>query len=242
MMYHKTVALNRTLHKDLTISPSPNGFGFAAELLTVMLATTEFYDASRQYPVVFTISPEKRVQSVALLGFQEGENLFVDKDGKWLGRYIPAYLRRYPFITTDENAEGNATVCFDEAFDGFNCQGGTPLFRNGEPTEKMVDIQNFLQSYLQLLKQTWVFGDMLLEKGLLREISAKANLVNGQMYGLSGMYVVDEKKLSMLTDDEVTKMFRDGSLPLVYAHLVSLRNLPELADRKGSKSVSQEMA
>jgi hypothetical protein len=240
MMYHKTVALNRTIHADLTISPSPNGFRFATDLLSVMLAASEFYDASRQYPIVFTISPEKRVQPVVLLGFQEGENLFVDKDGKWEGRYIPAFLRRYPFITTDENSDGQATVCFDETFDGFNRHGGTPLFRNGEPTEKMVEIQNFLQNYLLLLKQTWVFGDMLLEKELLREISAKANLVNGKMYGLNGMYVVDEKKLSGLSDEEVTKMFRDGSLPLVYAHLLSLRNLPELADRKGNKSMSQE--
>jgi len=60
MMYHKTVALNRTLHADLTISPSPNRFRFAADLLTVMLATSEFYDASRQYPIVFTISPENQ--------------------------------------------------------------------------------------------------------------------------------------------------------------------------------------
>jgi hypothetical protein len=240
-MYHKTVALNRTLHADLTISPSPNRFRFAADLLTVMLATSEFYDASRQYPIVFTISPEKRVQCVALLGFQEGENLFVDKDGQWDGRYIPAYLRRYPFITTDENTEGKATVCFDETFDGFNRQGGTPLFRNGEPSEKLAEIQSFLQNYLLLLKQSWLFGDMLLEKGLLREISATANLVNGQMYGLSGIYVVDEKKLSLLSDDEVTTMFRDGSLPLVYAHLLSLRNLPELADRKGTRNVRQEM-
>jgi hypothetical protein len=73
MMYHKTVALNRTLHADLTISPSPNRFRFAADLLTVMLATSEFYDASRQYPIVFTISPENVFSVSRYWAFRRGK-------------------------------------------------------------------------------------------------------------------------------------------------------------------------
>ncbi|NTU57885.1 MAG: SapC family protein [Chlorobiaceae bacterium] len=236
MMYSNAVALNRERHSDLTISPSPKGFLFAADLLTVMIVSSEFYDVGRQFPIIFTISPDKVVQPVALLGFEEGENLFVDEDGKWTGRYIPAYLRRYPFITTDESVDGQAIVCFDEAFDGFNLEGGTALFENGEPTAKTVEIQNFLQGYLQQLQQTRAFGAMLLEKDLLREISAQANLVDGRSYGLNGMHMVDEQKFAELSDDEVAHMFRNGTLPLIYAHLLSMRNLQELVERKGTRS------
>jgi len=239
MMYSNAVALNREQHSDLTISPSPNGFRFASDLLTVMLVATEFYDAGRQFPIIFTILPDNSVQPVALLGFEEGENLFVDDEGKWTGRYIPAYFRRYPFITTDESAEGQAVVCFDETYDGFNLEGGISLFENGEATTKTVEIQNFLQGYLQQLKLTRAFGATLLEKGLLREISAQANLVDGRTYGLNGMQVVDEQKLAELSEEEVVQMFKDGSLPLIYAHLLSLRNLQELVERKATQTTAE---
>jgi len=238
-MYSNAVALNSELHSDFTISPSPNGFRFASDLLTVMLVAPEFYDAGRQFPIIFTVMPDESVQPVALLGFEAEENLFVDDDGKWTGRYIPAYIRRYPFITTDESEDGKAIVCFDETFDGFNLEGGIALFEGLEPTPKTVEIQNFLQGYLQQLKQTRAFGAMLLEKGLLREISAQANLEDGRTYGLNGMQVVDEQKLAELSDEEIVQMFKDGSLPLIYAHLLSLRNLQELVERKGSQSKAE---
>jgi hypothetical protein len=239
MMYSNAVALSSEQHSDLTISPSPNGFRFAADLLTVMLVTTEFYDAGRQFPIIFTILPDNTVQPVALLGFEEGENLFVDEDGKWNGRYIPAYLRRYPFITTDESEDGQAVVCFDESFDGFNLEGGLSLFEDGEPTPKTVEIQGFLQGYLQQLKQTREFGAMLLEKDLLREISAQASLVDGRTYGLNGMHVVDEQKLAELSEEDIIPMFKSGALSLIYAHLLSLRNLQELVERKGTRTTAE---
>ncbi|NTW52070.1 MAG: SapC family protein [Chlorobiaceae bacterium] len=239
MMYSNAVALNSERHSDFTISPSPKGYHFAADLLTVMIVASEFYDAGRQFPIIFTISPENVVQPVVLLGFEEGENLFVDDEGKWTGRYIPAYLRRYPFITTDESEDGQAIVCFDESFDGFNLEGGIPLFENREPTAKTIEIQGFLQGYLVQLKQTREFGSILLEKDLFREISAQANLVDGRTYGLNGMHVVDEQKLAELSEADVNELFKAGLLPLVYAHLLSLRNLQELVERKGTRSTAE---
>ncbi|HWR01214.1 MAG TPA: SapC family protein [Chlorobaculum sp.] len=232
------MALNSERHSDFTISPSPKGYHFASDLLTVMIVASEFYDAARQFPIIFTISAENIVQPVTLLGFEEGENLFVDDEGKWTGRYIPAYLRRYPFITTEESEDGRAVVCFDESFDGFNIEGGIPLFEDGEPTPKTIEIQNFLQGYLVQLKLTREFGALLLEKDLFREISAQANLVDGRSYGLNGMHVVDEQKLSQLSDVDVLELYKAGVLPLVYAHLLSLRNLQELVERKSNRTLA----
>jgi hypothetical protein len=234
MMYTSPVALNREQHASLTISPSPAGFRFAAEALTVMIAASEFFDAGRCYPIIFTQTPDNSLMPLVLLGLEKSENLFVDESGKWDAPYIPAFVRRYPFITTDET-DGRMTVCFDEAYDGFNLDGGLPLFENGEPTEKAREIQAFLQDFYVRMKQTGEFSSMLLELGLLRQISAQASLEDGRKYDLNGMLVVDEQKLSLLSDSEIVRLFRNGNLALIHAHLLSLRNLGLLVTMKGKK-------
>ena len=234
MFYQKPVPLNKETHAEQTISPSPRGFSFAASTQTVLLATVEFFDAGRQFPIIFSATSDKRILPVALLGLEQNENLFVDTEGAWLGQYVPAYIRRYPFITTD-TIDGRMTVCIDEAFDGFNQEGGVLLFEDGKPTPKMQEMQAFLQDYFMQIKQTEQFGAILLQNGLLRQIDAQANLNDGQSYALNGMLVVDEQKLTQLPDIDIVKMFRNGQLAMIHAHLLSLRNLGVLIERKAER-------
>jgi len=231
LFYQNPVALNKEAHADMTVSPSPTGYRFAASTRAIMIAAVEFFDAGRQFPIIFSASADGAIFPVALLGLEENENLFVDSEGTWIAQYIPAYLRRYPFITTD-GAEGQTTVCFDQSFDGFNLEGGLPLFEDGEPTEKTREIQAFLQDYLVQIRQTREFGAMLLKEGLLKQIDAQANMESGKSYALNGMLVVDEQKLTQLADADLVKLFRNGSLALVYAHLLSLRNFNTLISLK----------
>jgi hypothetical protein len=235
MMYSQPAALNRETHAEMTLSPSPTGYGFAADLLTVMLVTTEFFDAGRHYPIIFTVTPDKRVVPLALLGLEENENLFVDESGKWDAQYIPAFIRRYPFVTTD-GAEGQMTVCFDQAYDGFDLEGGVPLFEDGEPTAKTKEIQAFLQDYFQQMKLSERFGETLQEMGLLKEMTAQASLEDGRKFALNGLQVVDEQKLAELPDTEIVKLFRSGMMLLIHAHLISLRNLGAIVDRKSKRN------
>ncbi|MEI8032178.1 MAG: SapC family protein [Chlorobiaceae bacterium] len=229
--YRNPVPLNSEAHATLTLSPNPEGYSFASKAWTILLAAPEFYDAVRQFPVIFTVSPDERIFPVALMGLEEDENLFIDDKGNWLGQYIPAYIRRYPFITTD-GSEGQMTVCIDEEFEGFNLEGGIPLFEEGEPTEKTKEIQAFLQDYNLIMDQTAQFGALLKEKELLRQIDAQANLRDGRTYALKGMLVVDEEKLAKLSDTDVLTLFRNGAMPMIHAHLLSLRNLNTLIDLK----------
>lgn len=239
MMYTKPVALNRELHAEMTISPSPTGYRFAADALTVMLAASEFFDAGRIYPIIFTVNRDTDVVPLALLGLEERENLFVDEDGKWDAPYVPAYFRRYPFVTS-ESADGNMVVCFDESYDGINIDGGARLFSEGEVTEKTREIQAFLQDYFQQMKQTGEFCKMLQEKGLLRQTTAQATLVDGKRFALNDVFVVDEQKLTQLSDEDVVELFRSGKMALIHAHLLSLRNLTALADRKSRQVQAQD--
>jgi hypothetical protein len=232
--YRHPVLLNSETHRGLTIAESPGRFAFAAQAQTVLIAQVEFFDVCRQFPIIFTRTGNGRIVPLALMGLEKEENLFVDVQGNWLGGYIPAYIRRYPFITTDDT-DGRMAVCFDEAFDGFNREGGAALFAEGQPTAKLQEILAFLQDYYGRMQQTEAFGAFLAEAGLLRQIEAQANLADGRRFALKGMLVVDEQKLSQLPDAEIVRLFRSGALALIQAHLVSLRNLDALMDRKTKK-------
>lgn len=237
LFYQKPVPLNTELHGAMTLGSSPLGYRFAAGSQTVLLATVEFFDAGRQFPIVFAPTPDQRILPVVLLGLERNENLFVDDRGAWLGQYLPAYIRRYPFITTD-GGDGQVRVCIDEAFDGLNREGGTALFDNGEPTAKMTEIQAFLQGYLLQMRKTEEFCAVLVEIGLLGRIEAQANLADGRRYHLNGMLVVDEKRLTQLPDTDIVRLFRSGMLGLLHAHLLSLRNLDRLPVLKQARSIS----
>ncbi|MCX7635100.1 MAG: SapC family protein [Syntrophales bacterium] len=233
--YKSPVVLDREMHSGLTISPSPGGYLFAASAQTVIIATVEFFEACRQFPIIFAETANNVVVPLALMGLENGENLFVDDRGNWLGSYIPAYIRRYPFITTD-GSDGNVAVCFDEAYDGFHREGGIPLFENGQPSPKLNEIMAFLNDYYGKMKETQVFCATVANAGLLRQIEAKAELADGRSFVLDGMLVVDEQRLMQLLDVDIVRLFRSGMLSLINAHLISLRNLNVLMERKSGRA------
>jgi len=232
--YRQPVLVDRERHADMTISESPSRYAFAAKAHTVVMAGVEFFDACRQFPIIFAPTTGGRIAPLALMGLEQGENLFVDKRGEWLGAYIPAYVRRYPFITTD-SADGQMAICFDAAFDGFDREGGTALFIKNEPAPKMKEIVAFLEDYYRRMKETEGFCAALAEGGLLRQIDARANLADGRIFILNGMLVVDEQKLAKLPDTDIVRLVRSGAMALITAHLVSLRNLGVLIDRKAGR-------
>ena len=232
--YKKPVILNKDEHAGLTLAPSPTGLSFAAQAQTVLLATVELFDACREFPVIFTRAQSGAIVPLALLGLEAGENLFVEADGRWHGSYIPAYIRRYPFITTD-GSDGQQSVCFDEDFDGWNSEDGRPLFADGEPTPQLQEILALIEDYQRQMQATEEFGAILANAGLLKQIDAQASLVDGRTYTLTGMLVVDEQKLTQLPDVDIVKLFRIGMMALINAHLLSLRNLNRLIERKASR-------
>ena len=227
--YLNPVVLDADLHKGLGISPSPRGYSFAAQAQTVILAGAEFFEAGREFPIIFIQTDNGRMLPVALLGLEREENLFVDRQGDWQGSYIPAYVRRYPFINTEG---GVMAVCFDEFFDGFNAPESVPLFQEGGPSQKLKEIAEFLKDYYLQMTRTEEMGAMLVQAGLLKQIDAQVNLKDGRSFGLNGMLVVDEQRLNMLPDLDLVRLFRSGMLALIHAHLLSLKSFGALMDRK----------
>src|SRR5204862_1407959 len=95
LFYENPIALNSETHRNLKIKPSSEGLKFSGKTNSVLLAGVEFAEACKHFPIVFAKISEQLVLPVALLGFRDLENLFVDASGQWQSEYVPAYVRRY---------------------------------------------------------------------------------------------------------------------------------------------------
>ena len=230
LFYENPVALNKVDHKNIKIRSQHNQYDFARKTNSVILAGVEFSEAAKEYPVVFANAGEN-VVPVALLGLRNEENLFVDEDGHWDARYVPAFVRRYPFVLADTDQEGQRMVCIDEAYEGFNDEDGEALFDGGEPTPLLKQAIDFLEEYQRQYVRTERFIQRLKDNDLLVSLNARVDMVNGQQFGLAGLLVVDEKKLLELPDEKAMELFRSGELAWIYCHLMSLGCMSRMVDR-----------
>lgn len=233
IFYKQVVSLDSRIHKDLRVKPQ-GGYGYAAGTNSVPLVGVEFADTAREYPIAFVKTADQAFLPVALLGLRENENLFVPDDGKWDARYIPAFVRRYPFVPADAG-QGEVVICIDEAASCFSREEGEPLFAGDKPSAFLQGMLDMMREYQAHAQRTTEFTKRLLDCDLLVESNAQAQLPDGSSFRLAGLYVVDEKRLQALDQAKVLELFRHGELGLVYAHLMSLANLQRLVEKLGAR-------
>lgn len=229
LFYKKPAVVNEKSHGKLKLKGS-NNYSFAKDANAVLIAASEFADASKEYPIVFSLTPNKQVAPVTLLGVNAQQNLFIDEQGQWLGRYIPAFIRRYPFVLAKAQDADKLMVCIDEDYEGLNEDEGEPLFEAGAAAPFLQKATEFLASYQQQYQITEALGATLREWEMLKAIDAKMDK-NGEQHTLQGLLVVDEEKLKALPDHRIVELFRKGFLPLIYFHLASLANLNKLLEK-----------
>jgi hypothetical protein len=229
LFYKSVVPLDRKAHARLRVRNSPN-FLFAADAPLLPLLTAEFAPVAREYPIVF-MKDEGTVIPVALTGMPQGKNLFLDANGRWDARYVPAYVRRFPFVFA-ETAPEQYTVCIDTTSDLLDEKEGTALFEsNGEPSAALKDTIKRLEEYQRVMNFTRSFMQRLSAANLLMEANAKAELPDGRSFVWRGFSTVDEARFRELPEATLKEWFTSGELGLVYAHLLSLGTLSDLLRR-----------
>lgn len=229
MFYNEPVALNKETHRASKVL-APADYGFARDTNSIVLAGVEFVEAAKEYPIVFVDAGNDKVVPAAILGLRDKENAFVDKEGKWDARYVPAFVRRFPFVLAD-GGDGRFIICVDKS--SLNDKEGQPLFdKKGEETAYLTNAKNFMQQYHEQNRQTGLFTAKLKKLGLLTEMNAKAVLKkDNSSLMLRGFQVIDEKALLALKDKEALGLFKSGELGWIYAHLISMGNFSRLVDK-----------
>jgi SapC len=233
IFYRRPRPLDAAGDRGLSLQPVMD-FGFARATNSVLLGAAEYPRAMRNYPIVFTGS-EPRV-AVAVLGLEGNENLFVGEDGRWReGDYIPAYVRRYPFIFLEQPGKAELTLCIDEASGLLTQSHDHLLFEGGEPTQLVRNAVSFCREFHEQTLVSAAFLAELARRGLLVPNEARIRLSSGKELTLRDFQIVDEAKFNALPDEVFLDWRRHGWLPLVYAHLMSMASWAGLVELEAKK-------
>jgi hypothetical protein len=231
LIYEKAAPVTTQRHGDWSIK-SGSGYAFAGEVNSVPLTTVEFANSASEYTIVLTGDGDQIMPAV-ILGMRDQENLYLQNNGSWDARYIPAFVRRYPFVFASSADGKTFTLCIDEEFEGCNSDGkGERLFdADGNQTQYLKGVLAFLQDYQAQFERTRAFCRKLKELNLLEPMQAMVTLGTGEQSSLAGFMGIERERLKALSGEQLAELARTDALELAYLQLHSLRNLSALANR-----------
>lgn len=235
LFYSSVVPLDSQAHRAHGISTAADRFGFAARAHIIPAVADEFSAAAREIPIVFAPAGNGH-SAVFLCGLKAQTNLFIT-EGRWSGAYLPAYLRRYPFIL-GERAAGDPLICVDAAHAGFGVGEGERLFDDeGKATPALNATVKLVTDYAGAAKRTEQLCAKLQEFGLLRSVTLDVKTPDGPSASIHGLFIVDEAKLAAISEQALLELRRQNFIGAVYAHLFSLGATQSLAARMKDHSV-----
>jgi hypothetical protein len=225
LFYSKPEPLAAELHGTLGVNPVEKPYAFVGTSHVVPLTVTEFAPAALSYPVVFLGDAK---MPVAIMGLRQAENLFITPEGEFRPEaYIPAYVRRYPFVFANDAAAQRMILCIDRAAP-FIVEGGqAPLFVDGQPSDYVNQAMEFCNNFEQERMRTESFVKLLSDLDLFEVKEAvftprDANGQPGQPQKLADYFAVSEEKLKGLSPEKLAELRDNGALGQIYAHLVSV--------------------
>jgi len=215
-------------------------------MMVIPMSYTEISLACHDYPVVFVSGDQgKTAVAMAVVGLEQQKNLFVSPDATWdRGAYVPAYVRRYPFCMTRVNVSGTEQperiACVEKR--AISSKGDALYDAKGEPLPVWENIRKLLFEFEGDLARTEAMCKIIIELGLLEPFNMQAKPNEGEPFTLSGMYRVNEQKITALSSDQLKELVQNGVLPRIYAHIMSMSNFSKLLSRRATRAKSAKKA
>lgn len=241
LFYKDLLPLNSRDHADWKVSSFEDA-SFMADTHAIPLTVDEFVDAQRHYPIVFTANDTPL--PIALLGLNEGVNTFIAENGKLeAGVYVPAYIRRYPFLLAKLNqGSEDMSLCFDPEAGvvGKAQKDGQALFEadgdEHKATQYTNDVLEFCRRFETSGQRTKAFLDQLSEMDLLMEgeIAITRNDMPDKPFVYRGFRMVNEEKLRDLPTEKVEELNKSGMLMLIHAHLFSMNLMRVIFEKQSA--------
>ena len=234
LFYNAIEPLNATQHGNMKVRKILR-MAQVGKTHAIPLTVDEFTLVQRHYPIVFSVGDSPI--PIALMGLNEGVNVFLDEEGRPLDTnlYIPAYVRRYPFLLARLRPESDElSLCFDPTANAVGeFDEGETLFDGEQPSEATKAILQFCEQFEAAGQRTAAFVEELNKSDLLMdgEVAIQPEGFE-QPFVYRGFRMVDEEKLRNLRGDELRKMNQNGILPLIYAHLFSLSEMRSVFARQ----------
>ncbi|HYC45993.1 MAG TPA: SapC family protein [Burkholderiales bacterium] len=231
LIYDSVVPLSSARHATASIETT-HSYAFSAGVNAVPLMAVEFLRAAAEYAIVFTPAGDEIMPAV-VLGIRNDQNLYLTADAQWQAKYVPAFIRRYPFVFSTSADSATLTLCIDESYPGLNNEGrGERLFTDERKPSPYADqVLKFLQEYQASFQRTRAFGKRVKEAGLLEPMEAQVTTPKGEKFSLGGFMAVSRQKLRALSGDTLASLAKTDELELLYLHLYSMRNFNEVKER-----------
>jgi hypothetical protein len=233
-LFYKTLQpLSSSAHSNYRTRSSDKAPHFATAH-AIPLTIDEFVHAQRFTPIVFSVGATP--VPLALMGLNDGVNVFVDEEGRPLSPfYVPAYVRRYPYVLARLQPDAQElSLCFDSESGLIgDFDDGEPLFDGDKPSESLNNILKFCEDFEVAGQRTSAFVKELEALDLL--IDGEVSVQPGdtaQPFLYRGFRMVDENKFRDLNGDQLRKINQNGILPLVVAHLFSLSLIRDVFGRQ----------
>ncbi len=246
LFYTKPEPLSKELHSKIGLKRMEKPFAFAANTHVVPLTVTEFPVASLSYPIIF--AGEKR-QPLAVMGINANQNMFVREDGSFEpGAYIPAYIRRYPFVLANDSARETLVVCVDRGAYMLGEDYDIGFFDEaGEPTDYTKGCIQFCQDFEGEARRTESFVQVLSDLDLFETRQTTFTPTNpdgtqGQPQPIAEYFAVSEEKLKTLGDQKLRELLNNGVIGQCYAHLISLVGWDRLISIALQRQAEQQQA
>jgi hypothetical protein len=224
-----TVLLNNVDHQALRVI-TQRGAAYGDAVMTAVSFAGEFRNLQAHYPIVFRKLPDGiTFEPVALLGFEEGQNLFLGPQG-WDAPYVPLAIERLPFYIGRDGDE--LVVHIDLQSPRVSSQEGEAVFLpHGGSSEMLERMNSVLLAIHQGLQSTPAFIAALLQHDLLETFVFEAERGSGASLRLEHFYTIHEERLAALPGAALQRLSEAGHLQAAYMAVASLSQLRALVER-----------
>jgi SapC len=233
LIYESAVPVSAGRHAGAAFEAGRD-YAFSSGINAVPLMAVEFIRAATEYAIVFATAGDEVIPT-AVLGLKPQQNLYLSPDAQWQASYVPAFIRRYPFVS------GRGGVLIDSAWRGWSSVEGEPLFdAQGRATPVLRRALALLEDFDAQAQRTRAVCARLAALDLFKPMQADATLPDGRLLTVEGFRVIDEDRLQALPDAVVLELHRDGLLKVMHLQIASLATMRHLIERKARREQSTQ--
>lgn len=179
------------------------------------------------YPLFFN-SSEGSCQLRLLCSIDSASgSAWINSEGKWIGSYVPAFLRHQPFSAHAIDGSENVVIFLNENSERLK-DDGSPLFENSEPTELLNKIISTMEQIHVVGRTTQLALDCISALNIIKPWETRIQSANSKQIALEGLECIDEEAINDLTASQLSELKDASALTLIYGQLLSMRNLDKL--------------
>jgi hypothetical protein len=227
--------LNNVDHQDLRVV-ARFGAEFGDSVNQMLVFPTEFEDLQREYPILFRRGDDGELQAVALLGLDRDENLFLEDDGRWRARYVPALSARGPFSIGVQAGGLDPMIHVDLDDPRVGREDGDPLFLpqggNAPYLQRIAGLLGKLYNGIELARPMFAAFEAA---GLIEQVKVEISLSETESYELDDYGSIAPEKLAALDGETLAALNREGHLRAAFLAMASLGNVERLIAFKNRK-------